>query len=145
MALGADPANLDRRERVVRTDRDDPDRPRLDRAGRGPQPAGPPWARLARRAEQHGGALLVLSRAPQAGAFAAATVELRSARPRWTGAPGTPGRLLEGAESTCAVARLKNGAPAPPSPIQLCWGSTEGLPASGYRLPQEPKPVAGSR
>ena len=126
--LGAAPLQLSLeggadRERVVRTDRDARDRSSPSRAGRGPQHAGAPWARLARRAEQHGGALLVLSRAPQVGAFAAAAVELGRRGGRWSGVVGTPGRLLVGADSSCAVARLKNGAQSPPHPLALHWNS----------------------
>jgi hypothetical protein len=110
------------RERVVRTDRDAPDRPQLDRAARAPQAAGPPWARLARRAEQHGAALLVLARSPQAGAFAAAAIELRRGPARWMGAPGTPGRLLQTALTFGAVSRLKNGVPSAPAALTLRWG-----------------------
>ena len=111
------------RERVVRTDRDGLDRQQRQRTGRGLQHAGPPWARLARRAEQHGGALLVLGRSPQVGAFAVAAVELVKEPPRWTGTPGTPGRLLAGAQSSCTVARLKGGMPSGPLPLSLQWGA----------------------
>lgn len=110
------------RERVVRTDRDDPDRQQRERTGRGLQRAGPPWARLARRAEQHGGALLVLGRSSQVGAFAVAAVELVKRSPRWTGTPGTPGRLLAGANTSCTVARLKGGMPSAPLALSLPWG-----------------------
>lgn len=116
-------ANLEMgRERVVRTDRDAPGLQQLGRPTRGPQAAGPPWARLSRRAEQHGAALLILARAPQAGAFAAAAIELRRGRARWTGAPGTPGRLLETALTFGAVSRLKNGVPSAPAALELRWG-----------------------
>ena len=77
-----------------------------------PQPGGSPWARLARRAERQGGALFILSRTPQAGAFAGAAVELSRAGPRWSGAPGTPGRLLCGTASVGAVVRCRRARPS---------------------------------
>jgi hypothetical protein len=78
-----------------------------------------PWARLSRRAEQHGGVLVVLARAPQAGAFAAATVELSRARARWVGSPGTAGRLLQAGCALGAVARSRRGPPSAPLLLQL--------------------------
>jgi hypothetical protein len=78
-----------------------------------------PWARLARRAEKHGGTLLVLSRTAQAGAFAAATLELSRAQPRWEGSPGTPGRLLRAGAALGAVARSRRGPPSAPLLLQL--------------------------
>jgi hypothetical protein len=83
------------------------------------RPGSSPWARLARRAEKHGGALLVLARAAQAGAFAAATVELSRAQPRWEGSPGTPGRLLSAGAALGAVARSRRGPPSGPLLLHL--------------------------
>jgi hypothetical protein len=81
---------------------------------RSPSPGASPWARLARRAEQHGGALLLLARAPQAGTFAAATIELERGRAQWEGRQGAPGRFLRGAQSVGAVARHKRMPPSSP-------------------------------
>ena len=78
-----------------------------------------PWARLARRAEKQGSALLVLSRSAQAGAFASATVALSRAQPRWEGSPGTPGRLLRAGATLGAVARSRRGPPSGPLLLQL--------------------------
>ncbi len=78
-----------------------------------------PWARLARKAEKHGGALLLLARASQAGAFAAATIELRRGPAQWEGRQGAPGRYLRGAQSVGAVARHKRMPPSPPLPFTL--------------------------
>ncbi len=86
---------------------------------RAPSPGASPWARLARRAEQHGGALLLLARAPQAGTFAAATIELERGRAQWEGRPGAPGRFLRGAQSIGAVARHKRMPPSAPLPLSL--------------------------
>jgi hypothetical protein len=77
------------------------------------------WARLARRAEKHGGALLLLVRAPQAGTFAAATIELERGRAQWEGRPGAPGRFLRGAHAVGAVARHKRMPPSAPLPFTL--------------------------
>jgi hypothetical protein len=82
-------------------------------------PGASPWARLARRAEKHGGALLVLSRAPQAGTFAAAVVELERGCAQWEGRAGAPGRFLRGARSIGAVARHKRMPPSAPLPFTL--------------------------
>src|SRR5260221_5493585 len=57
---------------------------------RPPQPGASPWARLARRAEKHGGALLLLARTAQAGTFAAVTIELERGCTQWEGRPGAP-------------------------------------------------------
>ena len=84
-----------------------------------PSPGASPWARLARRAEKHGGALLLLARAPQAGTFAAATIELERGRAQWEGQPGAPGRFLRGAQSIGAVARHKRMPPSAPLPLSL--------------------------
>jgi protein ImuA len=78
-----------------------------------------PWARLARRAEKHGGALLVLSRAPQAGTFASAVVELERGRAQWEGRAGAPGRFLRGTRSIGAVARHKRMPPSAPLSFTL--------------------------
>jgi len=86
---------------------------------RPPFPAAGLWARLARRAEKHGGALLVLARAPQAGTFAAATIELERGRAQWEGRPGAPGRFLRGAHAVGAVARHKRMPPSAPLPFTL--------------------------
>jgi len=82
-------------------------------------PGASPWARLARRAEKHGGVLLVLARAPQAGTFAAATIELERSRAQWEGSPGAPGRFLRGMQAVAAVARHKRMPPSPPLPLHL--------------------------
>ncbi len=84
-----------------------------------PSPGASPWARLARRAEKHGGALLLLARAPQAGTFAAATIELERGRAQWEGRPGAPGRFLRGAQSIGAVARHKRMPPSLPLPLSF--------------------------
>jgi hypothetical protein len=81
--------------------------------------AAAPWARLARLAEKHGGALLLLVRAPQAGTFAAATIELERGRAQWEGRPGAPGRFLRGAHAVGAVARHKRMPPSAPLPFTL--------------------------
>lgn len=78
-----------------------------------------PWTRLSRRAEKHQGALLVLSRESQVGSFAATTVELQRARPRWVGSPGTAGRLLEAGGALVKVARSRGGAPSQPLALRL--------------------------
>ena len=78
-----------------------------------------PWARLARKAEKHGGALLLLARASQAGTFAAATIELRRGPAQWEGRQGAPGRYLRGAQSVGAVARHKRMPPSTPLPFTL--------------------------
>ena len=78
-----------------------------------------PWARLARKAEKHGGALLLLARASQAGTFAAATIELMRGPAQWEGRQGAPGRYLRGAQSVGAVARHKRMPPSPPLPFTL--------------------------
>ncbi len=83
---------------------------------------GSPWARLARRAEKHGGALLVLVREAQAGAFAMATVELERGPSLWEGRPGAPGRFLRGGSAVGAVARHKRRAPSGPIALSLPVG-----------------------
>ena len=84
-----------------------------------PSPGASPWARLARRAEKHGGVLLVVARAPQAGTFAAATIELERGRALWEGRQGAPGRFLRGTQAVGAVARHKRMPPSPPLPFHL--------------------------
>ena len=84
-----------------------------------PAPGASPWARLARRAEKHAGVVLLLSRAQQAGTFAAATVELERGPSRWDGAPGAPGRILRGVQAVSAVARHKRMPPSGPLPMHL--------------------------
>jgi hypothetical protein len=86
---------------------------------RPPAPGASPWARLARRAEKHGGALLLLARAAQAGTFAAVTIELMRGRAQWEGRQGAPGRFLRGAQSVGAVARHKRMPPSLPLPLTL--------------------------
>ena len=98
--------------------------------------AASPWARLARRAEKHGGALLLLARAPQAGTFAAATVELERGRTQWEGAAHTPGRFLRGALATSAVTRHKRMPPSRPIGLQLPFL----VPAARIRAPL-PTPI----
>ena len=84
-----------------------------------PSAGASPWARLARRAEKQGGALLVLARAPQAGTFAAAVIELERGRAQWEGRQGAPGRFLRGMLSIGAVARHKRMPPSGPLPLRL--------------------------
>jgi len=84
-----------------------------------PSPGASPWARLARRAEKHCGAVLILARAPQAGTFACATVELERGASLWEGAPGAPVRLLRGVRSDCAVTRHKRMPPSRPLSLHL--------------------------
>jgi hypothetical protein len=86
---------------------------------RPPSPGASPWARLARRAEKHGGALLVLGREAQAGTFAAATIELERGPTLWDGPSGTAGRLLRGVRAVGAVARHKRMPPSAPLPFHL--------------------------
>ena len=84
-----------------------------------PSPGASPWARLARRAEKHGGVLLLLGRAAQAGTFASATIELERGPSLWDGAAGAPGRLLRGVRAVGAVARHKRMPPSGPLPLHL--------------------------
>jgi len=84
-----------------------------------PSPGASSWARLARRAEKHGGALLVLSRTVQAGTFASATIELERGPSLWDGAPGAPGRLLRGVRAVGAVTRHRRMPPSGPLPLNL--------------------------
>ena len=84
-----------------------------------PSPGASPWARLARRAEKHDGALLVLTRSAQAGTFAATTIELERGPSLWDGPPGSPGRLLRGVRTDCAVTRHKRMPPSGPLPIHV--------------------------
>lgn len=84
-----------------------------------PQPGASPWARLARRAEKHGGVLLSLSRAPQAETFSVALVELERGRAQWEGRQGEPGRFLRGTLVVGAVARHKRMPPSPPLSLRL--------------------------
>jgi len=91
----------------------------LDLGATGTAAIGPVWSRLARRAELHGGAVLVLTRAAQAGSFAQVTLELRRGSARWEGKAGLPGRLLRGASSVGAVARARRLPPSGPLPLSL--------------------------
>src|SRR5437870_12709544 len=84
-----------------------------------PSPGASPWARLARRAEKHGGVLLLLARAAQAGTFAAATIELERVRAQWEGRKGGAGRFLRGAQVVSAVTRHKRMPPSAPLPLHL--------------------------
>src|SRR4051812_28014012 len=84
-----------------------------------PSPGASPWARLARRAEKHGGVLLLLARSAQGGTFAAATIELERERAQWDGRPGAPGRMLRGAQATSAVARHRRMPPSEPISLAL--------------------------
>jgi hypothetical protein len=84
-----------------------------------PSAGGSPWARLARRAEKHGGTLVILARAAQAGTFAAATIELERGRAQWEGQKGAAGRFLRGAQVVGAVARHKRMPPSAPLPLVL--------------------------
>lgn len=86
---------------------------------RPPSPGASPWARLARRAEKHGGVLLLLARAPQAGTFAATTIELERGGAQWEGRAGAPGRSLRGAQAAAAVARHKRMPPSGPLALTL--------------------------
>jgi hypothetical protein len=110
-ALRAAEIALEARFSLVALDLGDVSVPRLQAAA--------PWARLARLAEKHGGALLLLVRAPQAGTFAAATIELERGRAQWEGRPGAPGRFLRGAHAVGAVARHKRMPPSAPLPFTL--------------------------
>ncbi len=110
-ALRAAEIALEARFSLVALDLGDVSVPRLQAAA--------PWARLARLAEKHGGALLLLVRAPQAGTFAAATIELERGRAQWEGRPGAPGRFLRGAHAVGAVARHKRMSPSTPLPFTL--------------------------
>ena len=78
-----------------------------------------PWARLQRRSEKHGGALLLLAREPQAGTFAAAVVELERGRVVWEGRQGAPGRFLRGTMPVGAVTRHKRMPPSAPLLLRL--------------------------
>ncbi len=82
-------------------------------------PGASPWARLARRAEKHGGVLLTLARAAQAGTFAAVTIELERGRAQWEGGKAVPGRFLRGAYAVGAVTRHKRMPPSAPFPLSL--------------------------
>jgi hypothetical protein len=110
-ALRAAEIALEARFSLVALDLGDVSVPRLQAAA--------PWARLARLAEKHGGALLLLVRAPQAGTFAASTIELERGRAQWEGRPGAPGRFLRGAHAVGAVARHKRMPPSAPLPFTL--------------------------
>jgi hypothetical protein len=87
-------------------------------------PADSVWARLARKAERCGGALVVLSREARTGSFSATTIELERAAARWEGAPSASGRLLRGADAIGAVVRSRRGAPSAPLRIRLPAGGT---------------------
>jgi hypothetical protein len=96
------------------------------------------WARLARAAQKHGGALVVFSRAPQAGSFFSTTIEMERDRCRWE---GSAAKLLRGTAAVAAVTRLRHsggasfagvasrvapeggayGAPSAPIRLHLCW------------------------
>lgn len=80
-----------------------------------------PWARLSRCAEKHQGALLVLSREPQAGSFASSTLELVREGARFSGRPDSPGRLFLGAAAVGAVSRARRRAPSGPVRVGLPW------------------------
>jgi hypothetical protein len=86
------------------------------------RPGSSPWARMQRRAGRQGVALLVLAAAPQAGPFAAATVEVARACTRWTGREGTPGRLLESSASLLSVVRSRQARPSGGIALSLQWG-----------------------
>jgi len=85
-------------------------------------------ARLARRAEKHGGVLLLLARAAQAGTFASATIELERGRAQWEGQKGSPGRFLRGVHVVSAVTRHKRMPPSAPLPLHLPLGRSDGGP-----------------
>jgi hypothetical protein len=82
------------------------------------------WARLARKAEKHGGALLLLSRDAKAGSFSAVTIELERAPARWEGASRSPGRLLRAASSIGAVTRSRRVAPSGPVRMRFAAETT---------------------
>lgn len=86
---------------------------------RPPSPGASPWARLARKAEKHGAALLVLARAAQAGTFASAVVEVERGSVQWEGRQGAPGRFLRGAQCLGAVVRHKRMPPSAPLTLTL--------------------------
>jgi hypothetical protein len=122
-ALRAAEIALEARFSLVALDLGDVSVPRLQAAAGSLEclrlPATALWARLARLAEKHGGALLLLVRAPQAGTFAASTIELERGRAQWEGRPGAPGRFLRGAHAVGAVARHKRMPPSAPLPFTL--------------------------
>ncbi|MFL5390094.1 MAG: hypothetical protein ACJ79C_15295 [Myxococcales bacterium] len=85
------------------------------------------WARLARAAQKHGGALVVFSRSPQTGSFSSTTIEIERDRSRWE---GSAAKLLRGTGAIAAVTRLRHGrspeggaygAPSAPIRLHLCW------------------------
>ncbi|HZX96614.1 MAG TPA: hypothetical protein VFE90_19000 [Myxococcales bacterium] len=82
-------------------------------------PGASPWARLKSRAEKHGGVLLLLARAPQAGTFATATIELERSHAQWDGRQGAPGRSLRAVQAAAAVARHKRMPPSGPLVLNL--------------------------
>jgi hypothetical protein len=61
----------------------------------------------------------LLARAPQAGTFAAATIEIERGRSQWEGRQGAPGRFLRGVFAVAAVARHKRMPPSAPLPLSL--------------------------
>ena len=63
--------------------------------------------------------MLLLARAPQAGTFAAATVELERVCAQWEGHKGAAGRFLRGAHVVSAVTRHKRMPPSAPLPLHL--------------------------
>ena len=77
--------------------------------------AGP---RLQRRAEQAKCALLVVGERAQLGSFSAAALELRRARPRWSGG-GLQPLLLDGAYGRVEVTRNKLGPPGDTAQLEL--------------------------
>jgi hypothetical protein len=78
------------------------------------------WARIAQRAERSRAAVLVIGEWPQLGSFAAATLEARRARARWSGQGA--GHLLDGAATQVRVLRSKIGLPGDEAPLELATG-----------------------
>ena len=79
------------------------------------------WLRLSRAAEKSDAALAVIAPWPQAGSFAAATVETSRPRPLLSQAQSTHAspRLLRAVTSCVALVRSRRGAPEAPRPITL--------------------------
>ena len=86
---------------------------------RAPHPGASPWARLMRRAEKYGAAMVTLSRSAQAGTFAAAVIELMRVCAQWEGREGGPGRFLRGTHSIAAVVRHRRMPPSAPLHLRL--------------------------
>jgi hypothetical protein len=77
--------------------------------------------RLVRRAERARAAVLVVGDQPQLGSFAACTLTLGRARPRWSGGSAAP-RIFDGICTTVEITRNKLAPPAAPVALRLAWG-----------------------